>query len=212
MMNHVYFELPGGAILRPHEDYGVLLKSYDVPPPEPKTNLVSIDGRDGDIDFSDWAGIVRFESRDVKVSLRDMQGNHDQIAALLNGRRVKLWFDDDPRWYYSGRVVSVDTKHYIRHRVCDIDIAVTCDPYRLSATPTVIGVDLSATAKSVTLAPKRKPVAPTLTTTGTCTLTADGTSETCAAGTHPLPTLTGPVTYSATGSGRATFTWTDGDF
>lgn len=213
-MNHVYFEVLGGATLRPHEDYGMLLKSYQADPPEPRMNFVTIEGRDGDVDFSDWTGVIRFDSREVRVSLRDMQGNADTLIAIINGRRVKLWFDDEPRWYYTGRVTGIQTNRFTRHHVTDIDITVTCEPYRLSFIPTRINKTLTAEEQEVLVVPKRMPTSLAITVDGTCEYDVDGVERSYnTSGTHidTFP-ITGPTTVTITGNGTAKFVWTDGDF
>ena len=213
-MNHVYFEVIGGETLRPHEDYGMLLKTYDADPPEPRMNFVTIEGRDGDVDFSDWTGVIRFDSREVRVSLRDMQGNADTLIAIINGRRVKLWFDDEPRWYYTGRVTGIQTNRFTRHHVTDIDITVTCEPYRLSFIPSRIEKTLTNEEQEVLIVPKRMPTLLTVTVDGTCEYDVDGVERSYdTSGTHidTFP-ITGPTTVTITGSGTAEFVWTDGDF
>ena len=213
-MNHVYFEVIGGETLRPHEDYGMLLKSYQSDPPEPRTNFVTIEGRDGDVDFSDWTGVIRFDSREVSVSLRDMKGNADTLIAILNGRSVKLWFDDEPRWYYTGRVTGIQTKRFTRHHVTDIDITLLCDPYRLSFIPSRINKTLTAEAQEVLIVPKRMPTSLAITVEGTCAYYFGTVHKVYAeTGTHidTFP-ITEPTTVTITGTGTAEFVWTDGDF
>lgn len=214
-LNHVYFEIPGGETLRPYEDYGVYLKTYAVTPPAARTHFVTIEGRDGDLDLSEWAGAVRYDSRELTVSLRDMNGNADALIAALNGRRVNIRFDDAPHRYYTGRCTDVKTDPNTRHRVCDIDLTFSCDPWRLADAPTVVTATLSGTAITLLLSPLRKPVIPTMTvTTGPCVLTVGEDSATYQAGTYALAglTLTGPTAVSVSGTGAVKFTWTDGDF
>lgn len=214
-MNSVHFEFANGTTLDPYVDYGVILKTWEAQPPAPKTNLVSLDGRDGDLDYTEWAGVIRYESREVTVSLRDMTGHRDAILAALLGQRVSFYFDDDPHWIYSGRCTAASTQSQHRFGVCDIDLTFACDPYRMKDALTWVFQSLISTEVTVTLTPKRKPVIPTIVVTGGPLNLRIGEDTTeLEAGEYTLATLvlTGPTEVGVSGSGTVLFKWTDGDF
>ena len=66
MMDTVWFENTAGELFRP-EDYGLLLKSFDAPSPAARTYFETVDGRDGVLDMSEWAGEVLFNARTVSI-------------------------------------------------------------------------------------------------------------------------------------------------
>lgn len=130
MIGRVEFTLIGaqGGTVRPYEDYGMYLVSYDAPPPKPKTVEVQIEGRSGSIDLTEWAGDVFYETRMVTIKLRDMRGDATELITRLNGRRVKVYFDDQPDWYFVGRVESMNDP--TRKHVSDLTLQIKCDPWK----------------------------------------------------------------------------------
>lgn len=130
MIGRVEFAILGaqGGILRPFEDYGMYLVSYDAPPPLPKIEDVQIEGRSGSIDLTEWAGDVFYDTRNVTVKLRDMRGDATELVTRLNGRRVRVYFDDQPEWYFLGRVKSMAES--TRRHVSDLTMQITCDPWK----------------------------------------------------------------------------------
>lgn len=92
--------------------WGLLLKSYPyISPPEPKTKLIEVPGSDAVIDLTEAL------TDGVKYGLRkglfefwviDGRSNwpsvYSSIMNELHGKRVKITIDDDPNYYYMGRV------------------------------------------------------------------------------------------------------------
>lgn len=212
MINSVTFENEAGKIFRPYADYGVLLVSYDAPEPQPKTYRVSLEGMNGDVDMSDWAGAVYFNSRTVTCKLRDL--GHTGWRALVNflhGRRVKITFSDDAEWYFIGRCEDIQSS--TRKRVTDTVLTFTCDPYKLAKNETAIVVTATETQKRQTLYTSRRRVVPEITVADNATLVYDGNTYTLTAGTHKPPTFIiddTPRTVLITGSGTVKFKWRDG--
>lgn len=212
MINSVTFENEAGQVLRPYADFGVLLVSYDAPEPKPKTYRVSLEGMNGDIDMSDWAGAVYFNSRTVSMTLRDLgRSGWRAVVNFLLGRRVKITFSDDPEWYFVGRCEDIQSS--TRKRVANTTLTFTCDPYRLAQSETTVAATATSTAKTKTLYTSRRRVVPEITVTGTVTLVYDGNTYSLTAGTHKLPTFIiddTPREVSITGSGTVSIKWRDG--
>lgn len=135
MIGRVEFAIIGahGGTVRPYEDYGMYLVSYDTPPPSTKTMEVQIEGRSGAIDLTEWAGDVFYETRMVTVKLRDMNGDATELITRLNGRRVRVYFDDLPGWYFVGRVESINDT--TRRHVSDLTLKIKCDPWKYPRVP-----------------------------------------------------------------------------
>lgn len=211
MMGRVTFEA-NGATLRPYEDYGVLMVSHDAPPPTPKLYRVTLDGMDGDVDMSEWAGEIRFNSRTVTVALRDLgPSGLAAVTQFLHGRQCKITFSEDPDWYYLGRCDNAQGS--TRKRVTNQTFVFTCQPYKLAHIPTLRKLNPTVGGVTTVLQAARKSVIPQITLTEACELTYDGNTYSLTAGTHTVPTFIitdAPKVLTATGSGELTLKWQDG--
>lgn len=130
-----------GATLGGYHTYttwGLWMKTAPiVSPPEPQTHYVEIPGMDGQLDLSESLyGGVRYKDREIKLSMLSTEDRSEwadlasDIMAKLHGKTVRIILDDDPAYYYFGRV-TVDKVEYGRH-VLEIGITATVDPYKVS--------------------------------------------------------------------------------
>lgn len=209
MIDQVYFEVNG--VISSSEDFGLLLKSFDAPEPKPKTYRISIDGADGDIDMTEWAGIIRYETRQVQVSFRDMHGEgYKRLVNALHGRNCKIILSSDPDWYYLGR--CEDSQSQTRKRVTDTPLTFICQPYKVSRFPTIIRQQVSNNTRILLKAARRAAI-PEISLTDECVLTWAGENYTRASGTFTIPQIVITDTareLAVSGSGTITITWTDG--
>ena len=210
MIENITFVLPSGEQVIP-ENYGLVLKSFEAPPPKAKTNLISIVGRDGDLDLTDWAGETRFESREVKMAFRDMRGEeYSPMFDKIHGAVCKIIHSVDNTLYYSGRCINADAE--TKKHVTDVELEFSCAPYRLYTQPTIITKSVTS-GLTIPLKAKRMSAVPTITLTAACTLTFDSVTKSLAAGTHVIPEYVitkAEKTMSVSGSGTITIAWTDG--
>lgn len=215
MMDRVYFELADGTILQPYEDWGMLLKHFDAPPPEPRLYTVEIEGMDGTLDMTEWAGVVHYQPREVTISLRDMRGFHQQLVNKLNGRRVKIWRMEEPSKYYIGRCTSIPTEP-MKHHVTDADYTFLCEPYRRFKEKTVANGPANDSWTSLILSAGTMPTIPTLTVTGgSVNVLYNNTSRSYADGTVQeldYLVMSGDTEIQYRGAGAVKFEWWDGDF
>lgn len=120
------------ARIYPDQDYGLIMVEYDAPPPTPKIYRVSIEGRDGTLDLSEWEGYqqVRYNDRNVSVKFRDMnsRANADLFVRKILGKKVYIHFDDDPDYYYRGRCESANV--VTRQHVTNISLVIACNPFK----------------------------------------------------------------------------------
>lgn len=141
MIGQVKFDIMGRTTetVLPYEQYGLLLVNYDAPPPKPKTFRVSVEGRSGTIDMSEWAGDVFYEDRTVTIKFRDMQGRASDFITRFIGQRVKVCFySEEPDFYYYGRVENIQEQ--TREHVCNLTMTIVCHPYKYPISPTTIYV------------------------------------------------------------------------
>lgn len=210
MIDTVTLENDAGNVLR-LTDYGLILKYFDAPEPDPKTYIESIEGADGDLDMTEWAGIVRYKNRDVEFGIRDMTALWwREIVRFCHGRNVKITHSTDPDHYYYGRCTVT---HETRENVTDLEVRASCGPYRLCHMETVVSRAVTGSA-SIALESVRRPVTPSITVSAEMTISFSGDSATLPAGTYTLPDLIltdSPTTVTVTGTGTITFKWRDGD-
>lgn len=100
-----------------YRTWKMLLASQPViSPPKPKTKLIQVPGTNTVIDLTEalTGGEVKYEPRTIRCVFYVIGGRQKWPAvysAVLNevhGKRLKITMDDDPNWYYEGRVVVDD--------------------------------------------------------------------------------------------------------
>lgn len=95
-----------------YRDWGLYLKSRPViSPPTPKTVYEDLPGSDGSLDFTEsLTGDVKYENRDVKFEFTVIGGREkwydtfSDIMDYMHGKRMKVVIDEDPTFYYIGRI------------------------------------------------------------------------------------------------------------
>ena len=83
-----------------------------ISPPKPKTKLIQVPGTNTVIDLTEslTGGEVKYEPRGIRCVFYVVGGRQkwpSVYSAVLNevhGKRMKIAMDDDPNWYYEGRV------------------------------------------------------------------------------------------------------------
>ena len=174
--------------LHSYHDLHLIQAAVDVQPAEPKLNFIDIPGADGAKDFSESpAGRVVYNTREITWTFKLYPGDHwadkyRQVSNALNGRSCKITLDDDPDYYYVGRV-AVD-KHAADGILHTITVVATCQPYKLKQTVTEVVADLTTSLRSINLLNDRKPIVPTITITTGTTIEWKGNTFSLSAGTH----------------------------
>ena len=210
------FENSSGTKLRPYEDLEIVLSSHTVTPPKPKTHFVQVDGADGNVDLSEWAGEIKFEDRTVKAVFTCIadRSNHSEVVdifkAFMLGRRLKITFSDEAGYYYDGRCTSVEVN--TEKNISTIECEFVCKPYKTSYKPTVIKKTVSNSVQ-IWLKAMRKTVIPTITVDKTVTLTYGALAYTMQAGTRQIPGIVVTDTakmLTVTGACNITLQWVEG--
>lgn len=157
-------------------DFGLILMPKTRPFPTPKTNYVSIEGGDGDLDLTtSLTGDVKYEniSYTLEFYLKDKRKDWEEtlleLSTYLHGKKIPLSFSEDPDWYYVGRYtlnpITSDKN------VGLLVINCVLEPYRLKKTETVKTITGTGTLK---LTNARKWVMPTITSTSSMQFTFEG--------------------------------------
>ena len=197
------------------EDWNLILHEKIVSPPVPKTNYVSVPGRDGDLDLTEaLSGVVNYQDRKASYTFLLTDGTHadrveliSQIIGVLHGQRVQIVDTDDyPDYYMVGRLSVTDVSNSNAYGILKIE--AVCQPWRYAINQKTKAVTVTASDGTVSVTMTNsgyKTVAPTLTVTGSITLTYGSTSTTLSAGTYILAGLrftpgVNTVTVAGTGS------------
>lgn len=80
--------------------------------PSPAYKMVDIPGMDGQLDLTDYligrptysncSGTFQFYVANEKV-YGDWASRKSEISGFLNGRKMRMFLEDDPQYYYEGR-------------------------------------------------------------------------------------------------------------
>lgn len=172
-MNSVYFGERNSYI-----DFNLILRPKERPFPTPKTNYVSIDGADGDLDLTTvLTGDVKYEniSYSLEFYLKDNRVDWEttllELSTYLHGKKMPLTFSDDPDYYYVGRYTLNPLTSDKNVGLLSIDCIL--EPYRLKKVETIKTITGTGT---LTLSNLRKWVMPTITSTGNMEFTFEGKS------------------------------------
>lgn len=111
-------------------------------PPEVKTKIVDIPGGDGVIDltesltgypvYGNRAGSFTFIIIDDNSYLMDQhiswEETYQKLLSYIHGRKMRVVLEDDPQWYYEGRLTIVDPKQYRNYS--GITVEFDLGPYK----------------------------------------------------------------------------------
>lgn len=120
----------------------MLRKAVEVTPPKPKTHYVEIPGMNGSLDLSTaMTGTMRYEDREIRmvfVTLSDRNEwpvTESDILEKIHGQEMQIVLDDDPDYYYTGRVSVGDAVQL--NKSVEIEITAQVRPYKTSHDGTV---------------------------------------------------------------------------
>lgn len=118
------------------KDWGLILKSRpEISPPKPKVTYIDIPEADGQLDLTEsLTGNVVYENRIIKCEFNVIDGRnrwstiYSDILDFLHGQRIKVIFDEDPAFYYIGRLQVDEWKSDKKTSV--ITISGDVEPYK----------------------------------------------------------------------------------
>lgn len=148
-------------------DWDLLMTSKDIGEAIPKTNYLTIEGRDGSIDLTEWAGEIKYDDSTFTFDFDLFDTNNfwevkKKISNYLNGRKLKIILDQDPNYYYYGRCVVASSS--ISYGIGHFTVQATCDPYKLKLNETNISKSVSPD-QTFMLENERKSTMPKVTAT-----------------------------------------------
>jgi len=197
-------------------DFHLILKPKEMASPAVKVRKIEIEGADSSLDITDFFGEAKFEDFTQKfdfsttVPQSEFLSLYSQIKNALHGKKMRIILDDDPLFYYLGRVsvLPFGTEKGIGL----VSVECDCEPYKLKLQPTIVSVTVNGT-DNIVLTNSRKRAVPEVKTTAAMTIKFGGSSWSVGAGTFTLPELElveGENIVTVTGSGTITFTYQEG--
>lgn len=117
-----------------YNDFGLILTSVNLPLPAPKRVLVDIPGSDGVADITEQIGSVKFNNRTITMTfayhnVKEWQLRlYTAVATAWHGKNVHICFDDDPNYFYVGRIDSGSWE--VNTYLGTITLTADCEPYK----------------------------------------------------------------------------------
>lgn len=200
-----------------YDDLHLILKSKTIGSPSIKTHTVEVEGSDGVLDYTEYFGEAKYNNLTLSFEFSTIVVQSQfltlfsAIKDALHGQKVHIVLDDDPNFYYIGRISVSDFSN--DKSIGNISITCDCDPYKYKSAATTVAQAVSGSA-TITLSNMRKRVVPTITTDASFTFEFGSSSTvTHSAGTFMIPTLElieGNNTVTVTGTGNVSFTYQEG--
>ena len=202
-------------------DLHLIQQQLELGPAVPRINLVDVPGGNGSRDLTEALGVgVTYKDRTIKwvYALRpdaDWSASFARVSAALNGRACDIVLDDDPDWYYSGRVTV--SGHKTSGLLRQISVTATCRPYKRLRDETVVSRDdIGTSYKGLVCDIGVMPLVPMIHTDQATTLKWGTTTVSVDAGDHVIPgfymsgrqTIQAKLTAGA--PGVVTVTWREG--
>lgn len=137
-------EITGVSIdgIHSYRDLGLVLREMDLSQPEPILKYIQVPGRSTVIDATEALyGKTTYRNRQIKFVFRGFSTSRQEwlskvsnISNRLHGRRCQVVLDDDPEWYWIGRV-TVDADKTAKYWD-DLTISIDAEPFKYqSSTP-----------------------------------------------------------------------------
>ena len=117
-----------------YHDFHLILANKTVGTPSPKTETIDIPGGDGVLDLTEYFGDVKYENRPLSYEFSTMVPRSEfpsvfsAVQNALHGRKLPIIDDEDPEWFYTGRISVSEWK--AEKNIGKLTIDCDCEPYR----------------------------------------------------------------------------------
>lgn len=194
-----------------YDDFSLILSQKTISAPSPKVESIEIPGGDGVLDLTDFFGEVKYNNRELTfefsciVPQDEFLDLFSWIQNAIHGQKMQIVLDDDPEWYYIGRVTVPEWK--TEKSIGKLTIECDCEPYKVKIAETVISKAVDGET-TVILPNSKKTVVPTITITGEVKLTFGTNFYALSEGVYDLPAVrlaTGNNEILLSGAGTASF-------
>ena len=200
-----------------YDSFGLKMLSCTISPPEPKIEEIEIPGMDGKLDVSGFFGEILYHKRTFEAvfdmeepDLRNFKSRFSELCNYMHGLEKKIIPDDDPLYYYEGRVqVTYKQKNALFY---EITITASVAPYKMRLEEKIVSRYVSEELEII-LPNERKSVIPTITTDAEFRLVCNGKSVTHSAGEFIVADFKlteGENVIACYGTGNITFRYQEG--
>lgn len=198
-----------------YRDFNLILSSKEIEAPAVKEKKVEIEGADGDLDLTDFFGEPKYSNARHKFNFTEVFTGTESLSAFaaiknaLHGKKKRVILDDDPSFFYVGRLFV--TKFTDERNIGVLQIEADCEPYKYKLQPTIMSVTVDGT-QAVILTNSRKRAVPevVIDTAASLRLEYQGNIWDLGSGSFTLPELElveGENTVTVTGTGTVSFTY-----
>lgn len=204
--------------LHSYRDLKLILGKKEISSPAVKENKIPIEGADSDLDLTDFFGEPKYENAKHKfdfsttVPEAEFLSLYSTVKNALHGKKMRIILDDDPHFYYVGRLhVSKFTNE---RNIGKITIEADCEPYKYKLEETVVSVAVNGT-QNISLVNSRKRAVPevVIATDDSIRIVFQGNIWDLGSGSFTLPELElveGENIVTVTGTGEIAFFWQEG--
>jgi hypothetical protein len=159
-----------------YSDFGLVLNSKDISLPEPKTYIIDVPCADGSLDLSTalTGGDIKYHNRTIVLEFtvlkpwKQLESLKSIIANHLHGKVMKVIFDADYDFFYTGRCKITNFSTDVIPAT--VTIEVDAEPYKFNIEETVIS-ETVAGQKTIYVDEQKMKVVPTITVSSDMTLT-----------------------------------------
>lgn len=198
-----------------YRDLNLVLKSKEIASPAVKVRKIEIEGADSALDYTDFFGEAKYEDMKHKFEFStiapqsEFLSQYSVVKNALHGKKERIILDDDPLFYYMGRlhISPLTTEKGIGY----VTIEADCEPYKYKLQKTVVSKVVDG-ADTIVLANSRKRAVPEvrIVTDGGIRIVYGQLIWDLGSGSYTLPELElveGENAVEVTGVGTVTFIW-----
>ena len=218
-----------------YNDWGLILSSNVITPPEPQLNMVTVPMKDGSLDLTEsLTQDVKYKDRTITLTFtvidarKNWSAKVSEISNYLHGNRMKIIIDDDIGFYYVGRVEVNEWNS--EKSVGKLVIVCTVDPFKYDVNSSSVdwewdifdfeegiinetGALVVDGSTTINLICRRKRMFPTFTASAAMTVTFDGETYNLKAGSQKVYDIffvEGENELTFTGNGTITIDYIGG--
>ena len=197
-----------------YDDLSLILTSKEIESPEPKTDTLDVPGSDGEEDFTEYFGSVKYKNRKIKLEFSTIVPRNEflelfsTIQNKLHGLKKRIILDDDPDFYYVGRLTC--DKWKANKRIGTITIEANCEPYKYKLNETMITAAIGTESVDIPCGNLKRNVIPTLVLDAAMQIEFNDTTYSLSSGTYQIPEIEfveGINVLTVTGAGTITVTY-----
>jgi hypothetical protein len=118
------------------KDWNLILTNVVIETPQPKLKTVMVPGVDGVLDLTEsLTGYVPYENRTISLELQFLDNDtslwhrkYSDFANAYHGKKTKMIFDNDAKYFYEGRILVLSDKSTSSH--ASFLVTMDADPYK----------------------------------------------------------------------------------